>query len=1644
MAYYYKQIAVISFILIILTSSYLVIPTPLDQDQVQTPKRIINEQLGSLNDIKPDHTTFSTDHANSGGIDKIKDRNSLVRYLEASREPGTTYSKSLTELLQLTPKSLRETVQTKFIITFSAYEKMSSHEFLKYSPELMSNLPIGIVRTTLESIEDIQAIPGVTGVFLDDHIPFSEDWSLKDSFDGCIFPTESIIGARYLQNMGINGTGIKIAILDTGIDENHPDLDDIDEIDSTNDPKVVLGASFIDFDDDGENDTKAMDDDGHGTHCAGIAAGVGNLKGVAPGAMLINGKVLDATIGGRTSWIVKGIDWAVSNGANIISMSLGGSPGSVSPLLNTAVNAAYDNGTLVVVAAGNSGPNQGTITSPGMASKALTVGASNVYNNVSLFSSRGPSITGLIDPDIHAPGRGILSTYPHGSYEILSGTSMATPAVSGAIALLLSAMPEVDIDTIRSAVLSTATDMGRHVFDQGAGLINVSAALEYIQNPAVFAYPAFTDSSPLVLSPEEIFEYQCDVFLNQSFAGLSIIPSAELDPHVNVSIIDSDQQGWIRTRIRIKMPNTTINGNIIIKNDTDTYYEANLVLKTDKNADDAGIGTDAGETFAGAIYLTIGESIAGELHNWDRDIFSFPVVKDKIYSVEMNNLTSSLNIQILDENGTIFARGSKTGFLPEEFVFSAETSGTYFITIEGQNPGKYDVLVRESGLNELSENIPADFSGKFESYTVDYDDDGLFDRLEIAVEVNVSKAGEYDFLYTVAQERPDYHYDLYVFMWDWLNLTLKEGSQNLTISIPGGIIESSGYDGSYIINDLVLGKSDFSQLLNYSSEVFSTPTYNHALFEPLDNRLDSYQLSERDIDKNGNPEYIMIELGIEFSNTGVNEVGVPIFNENQNELLAFPTKIVSVPSPGMINVSIELVIQQVENYGNIVLYGIAATWYEYLIPIFTGISIESLSTHDPILEYNITDHPIDSNENGENDSIRFMLSVTSKIETEVILFTGHPFSYPNETMILVNASTEEVALYQGTQEIWLDFDARMLKTHNLAGPYFFPNFGLTLRLSQNYNEENNMTLFSPYITKEYTTSHFEQSKVWFSKFLGVSKFVNSTNAGLEVTWGVTSRVQSEVVFELEIHEYEAIQGEFTESTNFTQKISPGTFNITFQLGAEELYNTKYIGGLEIYYVSIYELDSDNGLIHRFQESNLSLIDFGFHVGIIPSINYQDYAAYVDAYFIKVPEITFQSIGDKNLYNGLLVNTMVGINSAGTYELEINLFSENDHVIQNIENSVNISAIDFQNYTLPFFFSAKTIVRNGFDEFIYGNITIVNFNTHYRSEIGIPHFTINIGHFDHNLTISNVSMITDYALKENQNGNYDAVRVILQVEVNKESDFGFTAGIYAQLRNYNYYYLGNVTLSPTYLSIGLHNITVTVPYYYFLKILHKAEDLDRLPVLDIFIVPFSSTDEEGVFTIINQPLFLQKYYNLLEFSTIQPLSIGFVKTSQGDIDEDGNSDSVDVTTAIVIQDVLAYSLEIKLKIFWNKESKSLNKTDFYSPNTTGIIESTTRFRFSDIFSSSKLPSQFSVNFAINLISYDGIHMDTYVTPVNILFDIDIITSTSYYITPDLTKEEDLEEEKNTLISKIGVLMVVSILITSLTCIFIIFARRKLQV
>ncbi|MEV5967899.1 S8 family serine peptidase [Kribbella sp. NPDC051952] len=299
------------------------------------------------------------------------------------------------------------------------------------------------------------------------------------------------VGAPQAWAAGYDGTGTTVAVLDSGVDAEHPDLVGA----------VKAQQNFTDSPD-------VADHDGHGTHTSSTVAGRGvasngRNKGVAPGAQLLSGKVLNDFGNGDLSWIIAGMEWAVAEGADVISMSIGTSEpvDCTDPMAAAVDQLSAASGVLFVVAAGNLGGPAEAISSPGCAASAMTVAATDLTQTTADFSSRGPVMTNhAVKPDIAGPGVDITAARAGGrgdsAYVDMSGTSMATPHVAGAAAILKQQHPDWDGQQLKGALQNSVRSESKvGIYEQGAGELNVAQAVtQQVTGPGTvdlgtFAWP---------------------------------------------------------------------------------------------------------------------------------------------------------------------------------------------------------------------------------------------------------------------------------------------------------------------------------------------------------------------------------------------------------------------------------------------------------------------------------------------------------------------------------------------------------------------------------------------------------------------------------------------------------------------------------------------------------------------------------------------------------------------------------------------------------------------------------------------------------------------------------------------------------------------------------------------------------------------------------------------------------------------------------------------------------------------------------------------------------------------------------------------------------------------------------------------------
>ncbi len=380
------------------------------------------------------------------------------------------------------------------------------------------------LQTTVGSLNQLAGLPEIRKLWTDIGLQITIEDRPYISAGNPVPPNEyhhpsDIISALPLYGLGLDGAHTVVSILDTGIDVTHPDLDDMDDNETTIDPKVLAQVSFA------EGDPFPFDLNGHGTYCAGLVAGTGaasngTYSGIAPGANLMSAKVLLGDGTGYSSWVIRGIEWSIHNGADIILLpfSTFGVPGDP---LSEAVRIAAEQGVLVIVAAGDRGPNHLTIMSPGESFAALTIGAYDEEKAmVAEFSSRGPTFDMRSKPDLVTPGVDIISTSLYKiipteignisipisiddidldllglsqfgipiseNYTQASTTAASAAIAAGAACLLLEGSRYATPECLSIGMRRGATPLTNQPNSEGSGLLNATKAfseIAYLHNP---------------------------------------------------------------------------------------------------------------------------------------------------------------------------------------------------------------------------------------------------------------------------------------------------------------------------------------------------------------------------------------------------------------------------------------------------------------------------------------------------------------------------------------------------------------------------------------------------------------------------------------------------------------------------------------------------------------------------------------------------------------------------------------------------------------------------------------------------------------------------------------------------------------------------------------------------------------------------------------------------------------------------------------------------------------------------------------------------------------------------------------------------------------------------------------------------------
>ncbi len=547
--------------------------------------------------VAQQHSDFGLDELQSERSDSLGQSPTQVQS-EATIDPALKETKGKTRaLLVLDQASIDQKAgRDEIIKTLKSHASSTQPSVTTAADDLQSvtvtnrfwiaNIVSVVIDTDQTDVRSLAAIDGVKAVVKSRTLSTPTSSKTNDSVQSMdaqsaetntTYGLDQINATEVWSEFDTRGEDTKVAVLDTGVDIDHPDLDLYTE--NASDPTYPGGWAEIDENGEPIPDSEPRDSAYHGTHVSGTIAGgdaSGTAIGVAPDVQLMHGMVIPGG-SGTSEQVIGGVQWAVGEGADVASLSLGAGCGLFGPVYSQAWIPVVENtkasGTSFVAAAGNSG--EGCVGSPGNDFRTFSIGASNANGEIAEFSSGGVIDTSnwdnppaawpdtFVKPNVSAPGVDVLSAEPGGSYQTLSGTSMATPHVAGAVALVHSANPDLTVSEIQQALNKTAwkPDDWEEPTEQkdtryGMGIIDVYNATEQVATVA----PQFELGD---VNENDAVNVE-DVQLMQQYLY------GEVPESFNENLADMNRDGAVTTEdlnlLQRKVQDTLSEGKIVVSN----------------------------------------------------------------------------------------------------------------------------------------------------------------------------------------------------------------------------------------------------------------------------------------------------------------------------------------------------------------------------------------------------------------------------------------------------------------------------------------------------------------------------------------------------------------------------------------------------------------------------------------------------------------------------------------------------------------------------------------------------------------------------------------------------------------------------------------------------------------------------------------------------------------------------------------------------------------------------------------------------------------------------------------------------------------------------------------------------------------------
>ena len=659
-------------------------------------------------------------HSMAGNIQRSvvdTNNNRIEDYLEEQAMRATTGADTDLNVIVMYRKKSSEPSYSASYSTSSVLNALGAT--VKYNYRVIDATALSIPAGNLD---DLAEVPGVKMIYLDREVHALLDTSV---------PVIKADQARSI--FGVSGENVTIAVIDTGIDASHESLDDLDDDPATDDDKVIAFKDFV------NSRADSYDDNGHGTHCAGIAAGTGGdsgYVGVAPMSRLVGVKVLDQYGSGSTSDCIAGIEWCVLNkdvyGIDVISISWGDDMnGDGTSPTEIACDSAVDAGMVVCVAAGNSGPGSGTVGTPASAKDVITVGAIDDSMDIAFFSSRGPTADSRIKPDVCAVGVDVTAPAANSGdgYVAHDGTSMAAPHVAGVAALMIEYNPYITPSEVKEILHNTSIDRGDPGPDNtyGWGVVDSVAAL-------------------------------CNV----SAIRITIGAGGPYDPGDQVTITGSTSNRTMSVSATVNVTITSPDGSVVAFNtttsDSEGDFSVDFVLPDDSEPGNYSVEVTAsynGETGRRVATFKVGTLIVG-MNAPDMVITGDPYLLEGYVRYDDGTPASGadVNVTIRNVNGTAVytnhTNSNATGHFSIRWT-PAEAS-IYHVRITAR-----DAATLKVGLNRTTFQAPCGIVAVavLDSLGADYNESAIWDDLnrdwykygEYLIDINYTALNKEDITY---------------------------------------------------------------------------------------------------------------------------------------------------------------------------------------------------------------------------------------------------------------------------------------------------------------------------------------------------------------------------------------------------------------------------------------------------------------------------------------------------------------------------------------------------------------------------------------------------------------------------------------------------------------------------------------------------------------------------------------------------------------------------------------------------------------------------------------------------------------------------------------------------------------------------------